>query len=657
MDRRRVSTLQARSLAVLLAAALLAAGCFLRTPYLLEAANKPPKPGIQPPGRDMVDRIGRIVRTHLVDGYVDPERVGRWLDAMSQNPEPLLNVVAWLGGEPRGDPDSVYGRFNLEVSPPLILSRGDDLAAKEASAWEISPPLLSIKDGIVGLGALAEPLEEKNEQIVGLELDAERFVANARGIPSSLLVLQDLAGSEPLPEAVLREGIRRGAALTKAYLQARCWHRRVGHPATAIVMSGGAANGAFTAGFVWRLTDVLQTCRLASGDQGCPDAGIDLAIGTSTGSLIGVMLDIFSTPGQEQQGRDLLLSNYTCVTAADVYCVNDVWVWRLLQNTRGLVQFDGLRNKLRQMLTEAERENAMELVTMTVDYQTGDLLAESDQDPVDGQSKDDRINAVLASSVEPVMADPIERPPRPGTFIDGGVRSGTPAMEAVRRGAERVLVIKSASLDSDVQPRQPHALKMLARTIELFVDQVGASEIQQATLFATARRLGEYNLCEYRLQLAGKTNSKNPDQRTVEEARKERERFCRRESLARSMARRIAEDRAARNALLGPVPAWTGPDYFGLVAHSFRSAWVARPEGAESASGYGVDPALMRRLFARGIATFQMRCQEVLQLLDIPMAVRETQCADNAGNAAYERARAEMDQCSPKAGGVKPCKR
>jgi len=604
----------------------------------------------------MVDRIERIVRTHMVDGYADPETVALWLDAMAERPEPVLGLFWGLVSANGDDPTKLYEHFNYEISPPLFVE-GDRLTfGRRASVWGIPSPPLSIENGVVVLGPLASPLE--NKPIVGLELDAERFAANARAIAPSLVVLQNLAGgSELLPEENLREGIRRGAARAKTYLQARCWHRRVGHPTTAIVMSGGAANGAFTAGFVWRLTDVLQTCKTASRDQSCPDAGIDLAIGTSTGSLIGVMLDIFSTPGQEQLGRDLLLRNYTCVTAADVYCVNDVWDWKLLQDTRGLVQFDGLRSKLNEMLTEAERENAMELVTMTVDYQTGDLLAESDQDPDDGQTRRDRVDAILASGVEPVMADPVERLGRPGTFIDGGVRSGTPAMEAIRRGAERVLVVKSASLDSDVQPRQPHALKMLARTIDLFVDQVGATEIQQATLFATARRLGEYNFCEYRLDPAG-SKLGYPDAKIRAAAG----RFCKRESLAPRMARKhmgwaVASAESAQATFLGPQPAFLGPDVFGQVARSFRSAWVVRPEGAESATGYEVDSKLMRRLFTRGIETFQARCQEVLHLLDIPEAVLKTECASEAGAIALERAKAEMEQCIPKAGGVKRCKR
>jgi hypothetical protein len=193
------------------------------------------------------------------------------------------------------------------------------------SVWTIPSPFC--ENGTVKLGALAQPLEKENEQIVGRELDAERFVANARAIAPSLLVLQNLAelqvsaGGDALANAELRsnlaspedlrKGIRLGAQQAKAYLQERRWKRHVGRPTTAIVMSGGSGNGSFTAGFLWRLTDVLQTCG-ASGDKTCPNAGIDLAIGTSTGSIIGAMLDVFSTPGQEQRGRDLMMHNYTC---------------------------------------------------------------------------------------------------------------------------------------------------------------------------------------------------------------------------------------------------------------------------------------------------------------------------------------------------------
>jgi hypothetical protein len=65
-------------------------GCLLRTPYLLKAANAAPKAEATPPPRVTAERIERIVRTHLVDGYTDPATVGTWLDTLAANPAPIL---------------------------------------------------------------------------------------------------------------------------------------------------------------------------------------------------------------------------------------------------------------------------------------------------------------------------------------------------------------------------------------------------------------------------------------------------------------------------------------------------------------------------------------------------------------------------------------
>jgi predicted acylesterase/phospholipase RssA len=76
-------------------------------------------------------------------------------------------------------------------------------------------------------------------------------------------------------------------------------------------MSGGAANGAFTAGLIWRLLGVLKDCRGKPAPEGCGSARVDLVAGTSTGALIGTLIDLFHTPGQEDRARELLVNNYT----------------------------------------------------------------------------------------------------------------------------------------------------------------------------------------------------------------------------------------------------------------------------------------------------------------------------------------------------------
>jgi hypothetical protein len=222
-------------------------------------------------------------------------------------------------------------------------------------------------------------------------------------------------------------------------------------------------------------------------------------------------------------------------------------------------------------------------------------------------------------------------------------------MEASRRGAERVLVIKSASLDSDLRPRQANALSMLARTVDLLVDQVGTTEVQQATLFSLGRRLGEYNLCEHRLELVGGSESENPNASEVQKQQRARAEFCKRQTLVPGVSPGVGHAESS-------VATFLGPEVFGQVAQSWRSIWVVRPEGQESASGYAFDPVLMRRLFEVGVNTFQTRCHEVLRLLDIPKTVQDAQCTPDAGSAAVARAKAEIEKCVPRSARIKPCK-
>jgi predicted acylesterase/phospholipase RssA len=629
-------------LIVSIPAALLAwGGCILRTPNLLKAVNGSPQaPGPTPtplPSREPAERVARILRAHLVDSYADPASVAKWLGAVCEHPEPIIDLLVKTSG-PVGisDPGKFYAAFEDEVSPKLR-QNGAEIVEDHPSPWGIPrAPLRVSSAGTVSLGPLLDA--DANPEAVKAELDAERFIANARPIASSLLVLQNLIGRGPFREQELREGICRGASRVASYLNARRWRRQLNRPTTALVMSGGAANGAFLAGFAWRLTEILQHCHASSR---CPEAGLDLIVGTSSGSLVGVTADIFATRGTEQQGRDLMLRNYTCSAESDLYCVNDVWDWQLLTNTRGLVRFDGIRQKLDGMLTDAVEQNSTELVTMSVDYESGDLMAESDQDPEDGQQHADRVNAVLASIVEPVMADPIDELGRPkggkqlGTFIDGGVRSETPALEAVRRGAERMIVVSSSGLQPEAEAKQRNAGAMLMRTIDLLVDQISMTEIQQADLYATARRLGEFNICSDRLKLATDSDSAR--------------RFCTRETLPFPSN---VKDKAAISA----AP-FTGPETFEQVSRSWRAEWVARPEGkVPSASGYAFDPELMRTLFRVGVGTFQSRCEESLTLLGISSDVQKTECSAEETAATLKRANDQIEKCQWSRKKVEPCK-
>lgn len=595
MRVRRRDRILGRARAPILAA-LFCACARLRTPALLEELNGTSAPASGAPTVELVARIARLTKNQMADAYVDPQRAAGWLRAAGDAPAPLSKLVRCLTGEGLFDPRPCYGDF---------------MAQAAAGAFGLPRP----PDAL-------DAIENRESPQAGAELDAERFLANARALAASLATLEKLAGRGHLPEVDLANGLGEGTRRAAEYIVHRSWHRSVTRPATAIVVSGGAANGAFSAGVVWRLMEVLSACRSASAG-GCSGARIDLVAGTSAGALIGLVVDLYSTAGREAQARDLLVNGYTCSVDSDLYCVNDEWDWALAADLQGLVRFDRVQSKIEQLPREAAA-NGTEMVAVSVDFETGDLHAQSDQDPEDRGSAAGRVNAVLASIAEPVLAEPVKELSRDGgtrrgTFLDGGVRSGLPLLEAARRGAERVLVLSASRIDPDPIPPPRNAVKILMRTIDLLSAQPRISEVQLGELAAMQRRLIEYTVCEERLRpLAGDPKGpKKPGRGPHAPPQVEVDGFC--ERSARFHPSPVGVQAAA--------PGWMGPAYLPQVASSWRTAWIFRPdEEVATAVGYSFDPKLMRRLFELGATTFQRRCPEILDLLSIGGAVARDAC-------------------------------
>ncbi|QRO02219.1 patatin-like phospholipase family protein [Archangium violaceum] len=580
---------------------------FARTDFILETLNKPAEKGEPGPSVTVTERVGRLTRDHLADAYLAPATVAGWMSELGRSPAPLVTLVDCLTHAAGADTGPCYQGFF-------------DTATK--SPW-----------GLPEVPKTVEPAAPD-----AAEVDAARFLANAVSIAPSLAALQQAVG-KPFGKEELEKGIQEGAEAAAQYIHARRWHRELQRPSTALVLSGGAANGAFSAGALWRLLGILEQCRGKATPEGCGDAGIDLVAGASTGSLIGTLIDLFHTPGQEHAARELLVSNYTCSVESDLYCVNSAWDWELVDDVRGLVRFDGIQNKLKAAVTPAMLTNHTELVSVSVDYATGDIQGISDQDPSDfpataseAERVEGFIQAVMASIVEPVLAEPVDWVPSKsgrmrGTFVDGGVRSGLPLLQAVQRGAERVLVISTAGIDPERVANPPHAFGVLMRTLDLFVAQPRVGEVQQGEMAAVARRFTEYNLCMERL--AGVASRANVTK------------FCTRTGAGFSPP-----------ALVGGVEVatspWMGPARFEQVASSWRSAWMYRPEATlETASGYAFTPEVMRPLFLQGVSTFQARCQEILRLFEIRGTLAANECKRPAEEVLKqaEETFAPMRQC------------
>ncbi|MCP3103585.1 patatin-like phospholipase family protein [Myxococcus sp. K15C18031901] len=578
------------------ALAVVSSGCFLRTDYILSELNKPSEVKNPPLPIPIRERVARLTRSHLVDAYANPAEVAKWMSELGRSPQLVLEQLACLRDTAGGDNRACYDTFLTRV-------------AREAP-W--------------GLPSAPKAVDPNTPD--ALEVDAQRFLANTLGIAPSLMVLGD-ALAAPLEPFPTERGILEGAESAARSVSARKWGRTLGRPSNAVVLSGGGANGAFSAGIMWRLLGVLEQCRGKPAPQGCGDARIDLAAGTSTGALISALVDLFHTPGQEARARKVLLDNYTCSVESDLYCVNSTWIWKIATDVRGLVRFDGVYQKLRSAMVPAQLTNGTELVTVSVDFDTGDVYGISDQDPEDfapnateAQRVEGVINAAVASIVEPVLAEPVGWVPsrtgrHPGTFLDGGVRSGLPLLQAVQRGAERVLVISTGGVDPSPEGPPGNAVDTLMRTIDLFVAQPRVGEVQQGELAAVGRRFAEYNVCEARLQAV--------------ESRPGAESFCRRAGTG------FVPPEA--RALPAATSMWLGPARFEQVASSWRTSWMFRPESAlATANGYAFSPKVMRPLFKEGVRTFQARCQEVLRLFEIRGGIAQAECAKAADAAVAE---------------------
>jgi len=557
----------------------------------LNGTSHPPDPSLRTPLRV---RIARLTKSHLADAYVDRQRAAAWMDALGAEPTPLTKLVACLGTAIGDETPACHSGLTIDLEGVLP-----------------APP------------STMDVLKARTSPEAAAELDAERFVANTRALGSTLAALERMIGRGALPASELRQGIADGARRAATYVAARDWHRDVERPSTAIVLSGGAANGAFSAGLVWRLLEVLQSCRSAAA-AGCGSAHVDLVVGTSTGALIGLVVDMAHTPGYEARARDLLVDAYTCSVNARLYCVNDTWTLSLAAgDLKGIARFDGVRKMIKASVPEAVTANPTERVAVSVDFESGSVYGQSDQDPEDAGDWDQQIDSLLASIVEPVMAEPIpaisrDGQPLPGTFLDGGVRSGLPLLEAVHRGAERVLVVNTGGVDPTPARPPKNAFQILTRTIDLAVGQLRPGELQQGELAALERRWLEYAVCNERLAPFTATTGSDVA------------RFCERRAGTHLSAAGL---RVATPVLLGPA-------YFREVASSWRTVWVFRPEeDVPTAAGYAFDPIVMRGLFELGARTFQHRCPEILDLFGIDGNVAHASC-QLSDDEVTQRARA-----------------
>jgi hypothetical protein len=310
-----------------------------------------------------------------------------------------------------------------------------------------------------------------------------------------------------------------------------------------LALSGGAANGAFLAGFVYRLLSVREQ---ALADAGTADRRAIQAqerfggvVSTSVGSLIGPLVDLYfddvrsadagpadgaltkclgeapekgETPPSDRAAQgcalSLLRKYFTRSHDWQLLCIENASVRQLLGYERpsgpvaNALAFDPLRDLLLERFYRdfGPRLLGNDLVVeqMSVDVEQRVTLALDERVCRVLRSEEDRRRCLrdntLASMVEPFLARHVEGvsgavrrtlSPIRGQWLDGGLRSGAPALRALQltgwplqlRSKTAVLAVNSHRAQGTPTSLRDTFPKLGFDTVGTFADQMRSWEL------------------------------------------------------------------------------------------------------------------------------------------------------------------------------------
>ena len=467
--------------------------------------------------------------------------------------------------------------------------------------------------------------QERDVQRVQHDLQrALRQVSSSCRTREGFGLANDLAGSRIMLERAFSAGLNE----LREYQTQRGFVRQRGHAPVAWVLSGGAANGAFSAGAVWWLLHHHLSC-----GEACKGDRVDFVSGASTGTLIATVVKNYFAPSAVQRDKlqqlETLLSKYTCSTNRDLYCVQKQSLYDVLINKepkgRGIVRFDGLRCSIQNNVGDAEHiKETPEQFASVVQLDSGQTFHLSS---IEAESRDAWVMALEGSLVEPLLAEPRRDigTKLKGTFVDGGLRSGLPLVTPLRRGAGRSLVFANTVLDGKPTATLANAAEVAVRSLDVFSLSPMVGELAQAEQEAVLRREGEKDRCLARLGFDTAFGATSPQ---------EIERRCSQEIAAPIPMPSVL---MMGPSVLKASPVVTpGSPKSERIEDGYRSAWVfmprsfpkgwaqvARPRDGKSsvgwkeigAVGYMFDPQDLWNLFSLGVLTAQSRCRELSDAL------------------------------------------
>ena len=445
-----------------------------------------------------------------------------------------------------------------------------------------------------------------------------------------------------------RHGVHEAIREASDYLRARRWRPSKRAPTFGVAIKGGASSGMFSAGAVWRILTMIQKYQAWKADQpysvngvATEDAHLTVASGTSAGAVIAGAVDLFHQeqclidqdatafrtlhsmrPEQkvawgkdcQEYARRVLATLFTCTDQSNLYCKESGMVWSLLDDQRGLMDFNRLRGLLSRHIGPHVLTNPMELVLTTVDFRWGNLYALSDQDPStvtptrrgaepSSTSLSDIHRSIEASFVLPFIALPVDKlrihgkDDTVGVYLDGGIKSEVPLFALMQRGVERAVMIGSGPPQITPTAPQKNALEIAMHYLDVSLSAVTEAEWRAAVPVTRYVEAIEREACE--------------ESKPVFSAGRAVKAFC-----GGNLSEACDDSQRYRQA-----EASNGEHDAG--SRRFEVMGIFRQEHIDPTFGYSFDPVQMKRLFMAGAEASRERCAELGAFLGMGDAPKE----------------------------------
>ncbi len=223
-------------------------------------------------------------------------------------------------------------------------------------------------------------------------------------------------------------------------------------PKTALILSGGGARGAFE-------TAAERYAREVKGYQW------DIIAGVSVGALNGVMLAM--------RKYQRLWEIWNSITSDKVY-TGGFNLWSTIKLLFGAKSFYGNEPLHRLIQQELEPDKiAVDLRIGAVSLVTGEYVQFTGTDPRLAE-------AVLASTVMPIIWTPVDVGPDYLSMVDGGVRNISPIGDVLDAEPDEIVIINCNSPKEKVLPAPPpNILKIGERTLDLLLNELFLSDLRE----------------------------------------------------------------------------------------------------------------------------------------------------------------------------------